>query len=97
MSQPDPVQARRDDPPDWRLSAACRGADPDLFFPKERAGKAHAQNERAKAVCQGCEVIGPCLAEALSYRAKDDQGVRGGTTENERARMRRTRTGGRVR
>jgi WhiB family redox-sensing transcriptional regulator len=63
---------------DWRSRAACRGADPDLFFPL-------GSNREAIAICAGCPVREDCLDEALE---KGDLGIRGGTTETERRLMR---------
>lgn len=65
----------------WRL-AACRSADPDLFFPVSGAGPAVAQVAAAKAVCAGCPVRRECLTYAIFTRQQ--HGVWGGLTEDER-------------
>jgi WhiB family transcriptional regulator, redox-sensing transcriptional regulator len=49
----------------WRSLAACRSADPDLFFPISLSGTSLAQAAEAKAVCAGCRVRRECLAFAL--------------------------------
>jgi WhiB family redox-sensing transcriptional regulator len=67
---------------DWWERAACRDADPDLFFPVSSVGPGHDEVERAKAVCAGCEVRRQCLQFALATRQA--HGVWGGTTEEER-------------
>jgi WhiB family redox-sensing transcriptional regulator len=67
---------------DWRTSAACRTADPDLFFPVSSLGPAQADIARAKAVCSSCEVRRQCLQFALATH--QIYGVWGGTTEEER-------------
>ncbi|MHB1923747.1 MAG: WhiB family transcriptional regulator [Acidimicrobiales bacterium] len=72
-------------PPDWTAQAACRGCPPDKFFPA-----AEDPAEGAKMICRGCPVQGPCLDHALRYR---EAGVWGGTTERERARIRRAAPG----
>jgi WhiB family redox-sensing transcriptional regulator len=72
---------------DWRLLAACRHADPELFFPVSLSGLSLDQVTRAKAICAGCPVRRQCLAFALDTR--QDHGVWGGMSEEER----RTRTG----
>src|SRR5947209_15774745 len=67
----------------WRTSAACRHAgigDAEMFFPSP-GGSAAA----AKAVCASCPVTVECLAFAMEHFC---QGVWGGTTDNERARLR---------
>ena len=68
----------------WRQKAACRGVDPDIFYPvsDDDAGA-------AKAICAGCPVREACLEYALANRERD--GVWGGATERERRRMIRQR------
>jgi WhiB family transcriptional regulator, redox-sensing transcriptional regulator len=66
---------------DWRRSAACRSADPDLFFPGTGgAGRV----EQAKALCNTCRVRRQCLQYAITE--DEDYGVWGGMTEDERRR-----------
>jgi WhiB family redox-sensing transcriptional regulator len=66
----------------WREAAACRDADPDLFFPVGTAGPALRQVEEAKRICRACPAQAPCLAWALDHGV--GSGVWGGTTEEER-------------
>jgi WhiB family transcriptional regulator, redox-sensing transcriptional regulator len=40
----------------WRLDAACRGQDPELFFPKRGASR-----DGPLAFCRRCPVREPCL------------------------------------
>jgi WhiB family redox-sensing transcriptional regulator len=71
----------------WRLHAACREVDPELFFPEPgQVPRAAA----AKAVCAGCAVRGPCLEAALhGPQARDDHsGIFAGTTARERVALR---------
>ena len=49
----------------WRDEAACRGVDPELFFPVRNAGPALRQIGQAKQVCARCPVRMPCLEWAL--------------------------------
>ncbi|GAO10823.1 WhiB family transcriptional regulator [Streptomyces lydicamycinicus] len=72
---------------DWRHDAVCREADPELFFPVGNTGPALLQIEEAKAVCHRCPVMGQCLQWALESR--QDTGVWGGMSEDERRAMRR--------
>ena len=51
---------------DWRDYAACRHADPELFFPIGTAGAGLVQADRAKRVCAGCPVRAVCLDWALT-------------------------------
>ncbi len=83
---PSPV-APGDEGRDWRLDAACREVDPELFFPD--AGQV-PQTAAAKAVCAGCAVRGPCLEAALhGPQARDDHaGIFAGTTASDRVRLR---------
>ena len=46
--------------PNWMLRAACRGMDPDLFFP-ERGEITDA----CKTICRGCPVRLDCLDYAM--------------------------------
>jgi WhiB family transcriptional regulator, redox-sensing transcriptional regulator len=71
----------------WRWVAACRSADPDLFFPISDSGPALEQTAKAKATCAACQVRRECLAFAL--RTGQIYGIWGGTTEHERATVRR--------
>ena len=71
---------------DWRFLAACRSADPDLFFPVSLSGPSMAQVAEAKAICAGCPVRRECLAFAL--RTHQVHGVWGGLSEQERYPLR---------
>ena len=70
--------------PAWRLRAACRGVDPDIFYPVT-----DEEADDAKAICAGCPVQQACLEWALTHRESD--GVWGGATERERRRIIRRR------
>lgn len=72
---------------DWRDHAACLDTDPDLFFPVGTTGPAIEQIANAKAVCNTCEAKDPCLEFALT--TNQDSGVWGGTSEEERRKLRR--------
>jgi WhiB family redox-sensing transcriptional regulator len=72
---------------DWRDTAACRDTDPDLFFPVGTTGPAVDQITAAKAVCDVCPSKEPCLQFALV--SNQDSGVWGGTSEDERRKLRR--------
>lgn len=61
---------------------ACAGADPETFFPPQ----VPRLIERAKTYCRVCPVVRDCLIEALTH---DVDGVWGGTTYQERDRLRR--------
>ena len=68
----------------WRNRAACRGVDPDIFYPVSEEDAV-----QAKAICAQCPVREACLEYALAARERD--GVWGGATERERRRMIRHR------
>lgn len=68
----------------WRQRAACRGVDPDVFYPIS-----DDEAEEAKSICRICPVRESCLEYALANRERD--GVWGGATERERRRMIRQR------
>jgi WhiB family transcriptional regulator, redox-sensing transcriptional regulator len=73
----------------WQLAAACRGADPALFFPldSERGPHRAAREAAAKAVCRRCPVRPPCAAHALA--AGESSGIWGGLAESDRERQQR--------
>ena len=68
----------------WRNQAACRGVDPDVFYPPS-----DEEAEVAKAICGRCHVREACLEYALANRERE--GIWGGATERERRRMIRQR------
>lgn len=80
----------------WKADAACRGLDPDLFFPERGES-----TKEAKRVCLGdprhnipaCPVRDECCAKALTLRegSKPMPGIWGGTSERERRLLRRGR------
>ena len=73
-----------DRPDDWRDRAECKDDPiPDLWFvtPSDHHGIA-----AAKAICRRCPVAAECLAEAMADPSI--VGVWGGTTENQRAKIR---------
>jgi WhiB family redox-sensing transcriptional regulator len=69
-------------PGDWWAGAACRFADPDLFFPVSSSGLSRFQVAEAKELCARCQVRPECLQYAL--QAREVHGVWGGTSEEER-------------
>ena len=71
----------------WRSAAACRSADPDLFFPISSRDPAERQIARAKMICAGCKVRQECLDFAVTYGQM--YGIWGGTTAEDRQRDRR--------
>jgi WhiB family transcriptional regulator, redox-sensing transcriptional regulator len=70
----------------WRAHAACRDADPELFFPIGTSGPGLRQIEEAKRLCRTCPVQHECLAWALDQEVTD--GVWGGTTADQRRAIR---------
>jgi WhiB family transcriptional regulator, redox-sensing transcriptional regulator len=71
--------------PPWHAEAACRGRDPERWFPEKR--KTLAEEIRAalpaKRICAGCPVLTECLATAF----ENDFGIWGGSTPAERERV----------
>lgn len=68
----------------WHQQGACRGLDPEIFYPAT-----DEEAEQAKGVCSLCGVQEACLEHALGRREKD--GIWGGATEKERRRIIRQR------
>lgn len=71
----------------WRDLGSCLDHSGDLFFPAGETGLAAEQAEVAKSICVECPVQVECLAYAVETGQRF--GVWGGTTEEERSRLRR--------
>ncbi len=71
----------------WRGRSACRDSDPDVFFPIGSTGMALEQIETARRICTACQVSEECLEFALA--TNQEAGVWGGTTEEERRKLRK--------
>jgi WhiB family redox-sensing transcriptional regulator len=71
---------------DWRMRAACRHMNPDLFFPEGTKGPALQATDLAKRICGTCPVQASCLKWALDHGA--GFGIWGGLTEGERRELR---------
>lgn len=68
----------------WWEDAACRTADPELFFPTREIPREQrrAAERKAKSICAGCPVIAECLQTALE---RDERhGIWGGLLPRER-------------
>jgi hypothetical protein len=70
---------------DWRDDAACAQVDPELFHPIGQSAPVQRQIEQAKAVCRRCPSRQACLRWALD--TKQDAGVLGGLSEEERIEL----------
>jgi WhiB family redox-sensing transcriptional regulator len=76
----------------WLEFAECRNMDPDYFFPVGNTGPALEQIEKAIAVCRTCLAQTVCLEYAL--KTNQDNGIWGGTTEEERRQIRKNMKAG---
>jgi WhiB family redox-sensing transcriptional regulator len=89
-TNPPPQNSRRN----WRDDATCSkpGYDAELWFPVSSFGPGLVQTATAKAVCASrCPVIEECLKWAMETR--QETGVWGGLSEDERKAMRTAATG----
>jgi WhiB family redox-sensing transcriptional regulator len=68
----------------WRERAACRDADPELFFPAAGDGA-----EDAKEMCARCPVREQCLSRGLA--APMPEGIWAGLNLHERKALRAAR------
>jgi WhiB family transcriptional regulator, redox-sensing transcriptional regulator len=68
--------------PRWHTEAACRGRNPETWFPEIRKtlGEEIRAALPAKRICAGCPVLAECLAAAF----ENDFGIWGGSTPTER-------------
>jgi len=71
----------------WRDEAACKDADPEIFFEEPRGKAREQQYEAAKAICATCPVVAECLAESLRDISTYAYGVWGGTSPSERQQI----------
>lgn len=78
-----------DDRYTWQEDSACRGVEPEVFFPVSEEDA-----WQAKEICGVCTVKAECLA--FSLRNRERYGVWGGVTEKERIDMHRRGTAARV-
>lgn len=69
---------------DWTLRAACKNADPDLFFPERGQSTA-----AAKAICRTCPVRTACLEYSIKHDIR--HGIWGGEPEDMRRGIRKAR------
>jgi WhiB family transcriptional regulator, redox-sensing transcriptional regulator len=78
----------------WWEQAACQDADPELFFPAVAGSAGLSEIATAKGVCASCAIRRLCLEYALGTR--QEHGVWGGTSEDERRAIAATRSGHRL-
>lgn len=78
---------RWNDRRNWRDYKACRGADPDLFFPGTDDYEPPYAPPEVKEICDFCPVRGDCLADGI----EEEYGIWGGLTGYQRRQMRRPR------
>jgi len=70
----------------WMRRAACLDHEPEVFFPPGPSAVEHIAE--ALEVCRGCPVVTDCLRVAMADPTL--VGVWGGTSEAQRAVLRRT-------
>ena len=68
----------------WTERAACRGTDTEIFYPVTPDEEAEALS-----ICATCPVRAQCLDYAI--RNRETYGIWGGTTPDQRRRIRRER------
>ena len=75
----------------WQERAACRGAEPNIFFPK---GITEKRYDVAKTFCVKCPVKKECLLLVIELEPFEDRwGIFGGFTPKERIQERKRRRG----
>ena len=72
---------------DWDKDAACKGAPTEMYFLERGCSKYDSQP--ARALCESCKARVPCLEYALEGGDQHIRGIWGGTTAQERRKMRR--------
>lgn len=71
----------------WQDLAACAKEDPEIFYPEKRKGSRAIEKmqRQAKQICASCPVQVRCLED--SFAAREEFGIWGGVTEQERERL----------
>lgn len=69
----------------WKLSAACVGEDPTLWFPVDNTKTSRENTAVALSICAGCEV----KTECLEFGWRELFGTWGGMTQRDRLLSRR--------
>jgi WhiB family redox-sensing transcriptional regulator len=70
--------------PTWQSHGACKGSDPDQYFPHPYVS--HAQIVSIRAVCEACPVRRECADWGIHH---EQLGIWGGTTDRQRREIRR--------
>lgn len=65
---------------DWRTRAACKDADPDLFF----KNSGYADYTEARQYCMSCPVQQACLNHELQFSTDHQYGYFGNKTPSQR-------------
>ena len=75
----------------WTTKAACRGQDPEIFFPeiyyRDDRPRWTVLVEQAREICARCPVRIDCLDDAM--RRKERHGIWGGLLPHEREHLNR--------
>lgn len=74
-------------PERWRILAACRGIDVNIFFPSR--DEAVAIVSKGKSICDTCVVKFACLNYAISHNIQ--HGIWGGESVRGRRKIRKER------
>lgn len=67
---------------EWSDQAACRGTDPEAYFPAPHVG----MSKLVKKICNSCPVQAECLEYSVSF-SPVLEGVWGGLGTKDRERM----------
>jgi WhiB family transcriptional regulator, redox-sensing transcriptional regulator len=89
QNQPGSSRLARWNDSTWRQDAACAHMDTLIFFPVGETGGMTQQVDLAKKICSSCPVREQCLEFAIATIQND--GIWGGTTEDERRLIKRAR------
>ncbi len=79
------------EPDNWLLRAACRDADPNIFYPKGMGRPRSDRNPNPRDYCNECPVTRQCLERALRNPVTLDRGIWANTNESQRKALRRQR------
>jgi WhiB family redox-sensing transcriptional regulator len=74
-------------PPAWQRDALCQEIGVEVFFPPDDKPVSRDFYRQAKRICNNC----PVIAECLEFGISEQYGVWGGTTPQERVKIREQR------
>ena len=72
----------------WRDNAACKNKPTEWWFPQSKQWKQrHDDVQKAKAICESCDVKIDCLLWVMQFDQHQMHGIWAGTTQRQRVEI----------